>query len=159
MRNLKSSKKPTRNPNSQLSRLESIHKLINGRAFQPSLVEEKLSQINTSYLTPYCLVYFKYLNVRHHFNYYRAEGALEHLELSMGLLNEMDQTAYKLKVRISNDEYHFTRAYVRFTVSFHSEDEYDTQFIISKVKHITDNALRINPKDSKFKWLKNQLAA
>ena len=72
MRNLNSNKKTTHNPNSQISRLETIHRLINGRTFQPELVEEKLSAIKPSYLTPYCLVYYKYLNVRHHFNYYKA---------------------------------------------------------------------------------------
>jgi len=159
MRNLNSNKKTTHNPNSQISRLETIHRLINGRTFQPELVEEKLSAIKPSYLTPYCLVYYKYLNVRHHFNYYKAENAIEHLELAFGLLEDMDYTARKNHIKIVNDEYHFTRAYVRFVLTTLSADDYETPFIIDKVRFITETALGFNPNSSKFNWLQTKLVA
>jgi hypothetical protein len=159
MRNLNSNKKTTRKSKSQISRLETIHRLINGRSFQPELVEEKLSKINPAYLSPYCLVYYQYLNVRHHFNYYNAENAIEHLELVSGLIDTMDAAAYTKGVKISCDEYHFTRAYVKFTAGKLSTDEYETPYIIAKAQRITNNALRINPNLSKFVWLQEQLAA
>lgn len=159
MRNLHSNQKTTHNTKSQISRLEAIHRLINGRSFQPELVEEKLSKINTDYLTSYCLVYFKYLNVRHHFNCYKQENAIEHLELASGLLDDMDRTAYQQGVKICNDEYHFTRAYVRFVLSTLSFDEYETPYLLSKVRRTVDNALNYNSNNQKFVWLQKQLVA
>ncbi len=159
MRNLNSNKETTHNPNSQISRLEAIHRLINGRNFQPELVEEKLSKIKPSYLTDYCKVYFQYLNVRHHFNCYKQENIIEHLELAKGLLDEMDRTARKFGIKVPNDEYHFTRAYVRFVLTTLSADDYETPFIIEKVRFITATALGFNPNNSKFVWLQKQLAA
>jgi len=159
MRNLNSNKKTTNKPTSQIGRLETIHKLINGRTFQPEEVEEKLSKIKQEYLTPYCLVYYKYLNVRHHFNFYRTEDIIEHLELAFGLLEDMDYTARRNGIKIINDEYHFTRAYIRFVMSKISYDDYSSPLIISKAKRITEIALSFNPNNSKFLWLQNQLAA
>jgi hypothetical protein len=159
MRNLNSNKKTTRKSTSLLSRLEAIHRLINGRSFQPELVEEKLSKINPAYLSSYCLVYHQYLNIRHHFNCYKAENIIEHLELASGLIDTMDATAHAKGVKIRCDEYHFTRAYVKFTAGKFSTDEYETPYIIAKAQHITDNALRFNPDLSKFVWLQGQLAA
>jgi len=159
MRNLHTNATATHKENSQLGRLETIHRLINGRTFQPELVEEKLSKINSDYLTPYCLVYFKYLNVRHHFNCYKQEDAIEHLELACDLLDDMDTTAYEQGVKICNDEYHFTRAYVRFVLSTLYFDEFETPWMLSKVRRITDNAVNYNPHNLKFVWLQKQLVA
>lgn len=159
MRNLNSNRKTTQKPNSQISRLEAIHRLINGRTFQPELVEEKLSKIKSTYLTPYCLVYFQYLNVRHHFNYYKAENTIEHLELASGLLDVMDKTAYEKGVKVNCHQYHFTRAYIKFVLGRLSTDAHEVSFTIAKAERITDNALRFNPYSSKFIWLKKQLTA
>jgi hypothetical protein len=159
MRNLNINKKTTRKSTSQISRLETIHKLINGRAFQPKLVEEKLSKINPSYLSPYCLVYYHYLNVRHHFNYFKAENIIEHLELASGLIDTMDATAYQKRVKITCNEYHFTRAYVKFTASKLSTDEYEAPYIKAKSERIVAKALSFAPKSSKFVWLQQQLVA
>lgn len=159
MRNLNSNKKTTHNPNSNLSRLEAIHLLINRHPYQVADVEKALSKVKPSILTPYCLVYFKYLNVRHHFNCYKVENAIEHLELASGLLDDMDVTAYENGIKINNDEYHFTRAYVKFVLSTVSIDEYEIPYIIAKAKRITDTALSFNPNNSKFIWLQKQLVA
>ncbi|PQJ76496.1 hypothetical protein [Polaribacter glomeratus] len=159
MRNLNLNRKTTRKPTSQISRLEAIHRLINGRTFQPELVEEKLFKINPSYLSPYCFVYYQYLNVRHHFNYFQSENIIEHLELASGLIDTMDVTAYKNDVKVRCDEYHFTRAYVKFIASKFSTDDYEGPYIKAKSQRIVTNALRFTPNSSKFIWLQQQLVA
>tara|TARA_R110002050_G_scaffold24066_1_gene64140 strand:+ start:11913 stop:12392 length:480 start_codon:yes stop_codon:yes gene_type:complete len=159
MRNLNVKQKSTRKSTSQISRLEEIHKLINGRKFQPYLVERKLSKIKPSYLSPYCLVYYQYLNVRHHFNYYKAENIIEHLELASGLIDTMDELAYSKSVRISCNDYHFTRAYIKMIASWLSTDDYETPFLKAKSERIVSKALLFNPNCSKFKWLQKQLQA
>lgn len=159
MRNLNLKQKATRKPTSQISRLEAIHRIINARTFQPELVEEKLSKINPSYLSPYCLVYYQYLNVRHHFNYFQAENIIEHLELASGLIDTMDETAFENKVKVRCDDYHFTRAYVKFVASKLSTDEYEAPFIKAKSERIVTTALRFTPQSSKFIWLQQQLVA
>ena len=159
MRNLHSKTKTSRKPNSQVSRLEAIHRLVNRHPYRIGEVEQKLSGIKPGFLTPYCLVYFKYLNVRHHFNCYKLENTIEHLELANDLIDDMDATAYETGVKINNSEYHFTRAFVKFVLGTVSTDEYETPFIKSKAKRITDTALRCDPKSQKFLWLQNQLAA
>jgi hypothetical protein len=159
MRKLNSNRKTTRKSTSQICRLEEIHRLINGRTFQPELVEEKLSKIIPSYLSPYCLFYYQYLNIRHKFNYYQAENIIEHLELASGLIDTMDVTAYEKGVKIKCDEYHFTRAYIKFITGKLSTDDYEMSFLIAKAKRITTTALTFNPICSKFIWLEQQLAA
>lgn len=140
-------------------RLEDIHTLIDAPRFNQELVSEFLDRIKPDYLSPYYKVYNLYLNAKFHFNCYKQEDAIEHLELASGLLDSMDALAYQKKVWINNPDHHFTRAYIKFLLATLYWDEDSSPYYLEKAIRITDCSLNHHPKHKGFIWLKNQFAA
>jgi len=142
-----------------ISRLENIQTLVDAKQFNRELVFEQLLKINIKFLSPYRQVHYYYVSARFHFNCYKEDNAIEHLELASDLLDAMDELASEQRVRFDRNGYDFTRAYIKFVLANSYWDEYSSPYYLAKASRITDRALTIDPKSQSFKWLKKQLSA
>lgn len=152
-------KSSNKKPKAPFKTLEDIHILIDAPKFNQELVFKLLGKVKPEFLSPYYKVYNLYLNARFHFNCYKQEDSIEHLELASGLIDSMDALAYQKKVWVNNPDHHFTRAYIKFLMATLYWDEYSSPYYLEKTNRITDRVLNTNPNHKGFIWLKNQLEA
>lgn len=138
--------------------LSAIEALIKAEPYR-ELGSEKLNELDPEILCPEHLVIYHYLNGRYHFYKFKEQEDIEHLEWANDYFDDMVSLAYDKKVKIEDERYFYSRAYVKYKLAELIWDEERKPWLLKKASDITTKALINNPSNDSFIWLNKRLSA
>lgn len=141
----------------QIQILKSIRALLKSKSSRPQAVE-MLENISSGSLSKYGKVLFHYLWGMVHLLEYKKTNDIDDLETANDFFDDMVVIAFEKKVQVTDPKMHFARAYAKFRLAQMTWEDERKPWLLQKANHITATLLKFHPKDSRFLWLKSQLA-
>lgn len=138
--------------------LNAIEALIKVKPYR-ELGMEMLNELDKESLCHEHQVDYQYLNGRYFLYRFKDGNDLEDLEWANDYFDDMASQAYEKKVKIDDPRYHFSRAFAKYKLSLLVWDDQRKPWLLDKASKITENALRFNPNNNSFNWLKGQINA
>ncbi len=134
--------------------LRKIKNLLSNKYLEKA--KQRLSALESDNLSEKNLLFYYFLQARYYVKLYRQDNDVEHLEWANDYMDDVFHKAYKYNIKIRDNRYYYTRAYVKFQLSKLVWDEDRKPWLLSKAKSITEKALRFYPNNPSFNWLQTQ---
>lgn len=135
--------------------LKRIEKLISNSATREQ-GSKLLSTLDSTTLCPKDQLNYYFLQARYYVKCYREHKDVEFLEWANDFMDDLITSAYNHNIKVRDNRYHFTRAYVKFQLARLVWDDDRKPWLMQKAKSITCKALEFHPNNSSFNWLQAQ---